>query len=77
MAYASAKEAFLSLIDRGGCVVSWRQSGVTRDRSGIENYFVEVTSASGIQYMIPAYGQEAVELEEAVRKVLPAPVIIA
>jgi hypothetical protein len=77
LAYASAKEAFLSLIDRDGCFVSWRQSGVTSDRSGIENYFVEVTSESGVQYMIPAYGQEAIELEEAVRKVLPVPAILA
>ena len=77
MAYASAKEAFLSLLDKEGCFISWRQSGITCDRSGIENYFVEVTSASGIQYMIPAYGQEAVELEEAVRQMLPPPVIMA
>lgn len=66
----SAKEAFLSLVERGGCAISWRQSAVTRNRSGIENYSVEVTSASGVQYMIPAYGKEAVELEEAVRKVI-------
>ena len=72
MAYASPVEALASLLEGSEkdcvgrrCWITWKPSRIRYDVSGIETYSIEVTCSNGIQYMIPAYGSEALELKQA------------
>jgi hypothetical protein len=42
-----------------------RTDGPKKMRNGIDYFFVEVTFGNGMQYGIPAYGEEARELRES------------
>ena len=59
--YGSSKEALLDLLSHKSRVTQVSEN-VSYLSNGVAYSFVEVTADDGIQYGLPAYGEEALEL---------------
>jgi hypothetical protein len=68
--YRSAADALLGLVsgvEREVARLPWKLKMSERPstmENGIDYFYVEVTFGNGVQYGIPAYGEEARELRE-------------
>ncbi|MPZ08318.1 MAG: hypothetical protein GEU26_18210 [Nitrososphaeraceae archaeon] len=59
--YGSSKEALLDLLSHKSRVTQVSEN-VAYLANGVAYSFIEVTSDDGIQYGLPAYGEESLEL---------------
>lgn len=79
--YASAAEALAALLDgrvEKKCTITSMSHEVKTLTSGIKYYAVQVTSETGSQYGISAFGEEAEELYKvAMGRPLEVPLILS
>jgi hypothetical protein len=70
MTYNNSSDALqqLLLLDQFGGRVTRSSESPTTSSNGLSYYFVEVTCKDGTQYAIHAFGDEAIELHDEVRR---------
>ena len=60
--FTNPSSKLYQIVVNENAVITQRSNKIKLVKNGIEYYFVEVTSKNGVQYGIPAFGADALEL---------------